>query len=111
MSTDTHPAQVVGTDTGAGGGAGPHVQLEEAWDLSPNVSIRPEPFGALVYHFGNRKLSFLKRPELLTIVESLREAPDVAGALAAAGIDESRWPMYAKALDTLAASDMICPRA
>ena len=39
--------------------------LDEPWALSPSVALRPEPFGALAYHFGNRKLTFLKRPELV----------------------------------------------
>ena len=51
--------------------------LDEAWALSPSVALRPEPFGALAYHFGNRKLTFLKRPELLTVVRALGEHPDV----------------------------------
>ena len=42
--------------------------LDEAWRLSPSVALRPEPFGALAYHFGNRKLTFLKRPELVRVV-------------------------------------------
>ncbi|HEY9562375.1 MAG TPA: mycofactocin biosynthesis chaperone MftB, partial [Nocardioides sp.] len=39
--------------------------LDEPWALSPSVALRPEPFGAMAYHFGNRKLTFLKRPELV----------------------------------------------
>ncbi len=41
----------------------------------PQVSVRPEPFGALLYHFGTRKLSFLKDRTLLTVVQSLASAP------------------------------------
>ena len=33
-----------------------------AWRLHPQVALRPEPFGALLYHFGTRRLSFLQRP-------------------------------------------------
>jgi putative mycofactocin binding protein MftB len=29
------------------------------WRLHHQVAVRPEPFGALLYHFGTRKLSFL----------------------------------------------------
>ena len=36
--------------------------LAEAWRLDGSVALRPEPFGALAYHFGTRKLSFLKTP-------------------------------------------------
>jgi putative mycofactocin binding protein MftB len=33
--------------------------LDRAWALAPQVSVRPEQFGALLYHFGTRRLSFL----------------------------------------------------
>ncbi len=62
--------------------------LDEAWTLSPSVALRPEPFGALAYHFGNRKLTFLKRPELVAVVRGLAEQPDVRSALTAAGVPE-----------------------
>jgi putative mycofactocin binding protein MftB len=84
--------------------------LNEAWTLSPSVALRPEPFGALAYHFGNRKLTFLKRPELVTVVQSLGTQPDVRSALVAAGIPESQFAAYADALAGLARTDMIRPR-
>lgn len=83
------------------------IQLDESWALSPSVALRPEPFGALAYHFGNRKLIFLKRPELVAVVRALGEADDVRGALVAAGVPEAGWPAYLSALEGLAASDMI----
>ena len=39
--------------------------------LHPQVSVRPEPFGALLYHFGTRRLSFLKDRRLLEVVQRL----------------------------------------
>lgn len=86
------------------------VLLGEPWMLSPSVALRPEPFGALAYHFGNRKLTFLKRPELVAVVRGLDEAPDVRTALVAAGIPASQHAAYASALRGLAATDMIRPR-
>ena len=86
------------------------VALDEPWSLAPAVALRPEPFGALAYHFGNRKLIFLKRPELVTVVRGLGSADgdgSVRSALAAAGVPESGWAAYLAALDGLAASDMI----
>ena len=41
--------------------------VDQVWALDPSVALRPEPFGALAYHFGNRKLIFLKRPELVEL--------------------------------------------
>ncbi|MER6939042.1 mycofactocin biosynthesis chaperone MftB, partial [Nocardioides sp. NPDC000441] len=54
--------------------------LEEPWTLSPSVALRPEPFGALAYHFGNRKLTFLKRPELVEVVRLLEQHPRLGSA-------------------------------
>jgi putative mycofactocin binding protein MftB len=88
----------------------PDPLLSEAWGLSPSVALRPEPFGALAYHFGTRKLTFLKRPELVAVVRGLAESPDVRGALRAAGVPEAQWPAYADALRGLADTDMIRPR-
>jgi len=83
------------------------VALDEAWALDERVALRPEPFGALAYHFGNRRLSFLRRPELVSVVKALGSAPDVRTCLEEAGICEQQWPAYAAALGTLADSHMI----
>jgi mycofactocin biosynthesis protein MftB len=84
--------------------------LGEPWMLSPSVALRPEPFGALAYHFGNRKLTFLKRPELVAVVRGLASARDVRTALEDAGVPASQHSAYAAALRGLAATDMIRPR-
>ena len=98
MSTDSRPgaaAPGVGFDPGA------------AYRRSPQVSLRPESFGALVYHFGTRKLSFLKTPELVDVVTGLENHPDVHAAIEAAGVAEEQRPAYLKALAGLAASGTI----
>jgi mycofactocin biosynthesis protein MftB len=77
---------------------------------SPSVALRPEPFGALVYSFRNRKLSFLKSRQLVDVVESLADHPSAAAALAACGVPEPQRPAYVKALADLAHSEMIEPR-
>ncbi|GAA5145510.1 mycofactocin biosynthesis chaperone MftB [Pseudonocardia eucalypti] len=77
---------------------------------SPSVSLRPEPFGALVYHFGTRKLSFLKTPELFAVVSGLERQPDVHAALASAGVPDSLRPAYLRALAGLAEAGTIEPR-
>jgi mycofactocin biosynthesis protein MftB len=84
--------------------------LDAAWRLHPQVSVRPERFGALLYHFGTRRLSFLKSPALLTVVSSLAAQPSARAACAEAGIGPADLPAYGKALATLAASQMICGR-
>ncbi|MEW1986716.1 mycofactocin biosynthesis chaperone MftB [Pseudarthrobacter oxydans] len=81
--------------------------LDEAWVLSPAVALRPEPFGAMAYHFGNRKLTFLKKRELVMVVRSLGECAIVRDALVQAAIPEAQWTAYLAALRSLAATDMI----
>jgi mycofactocin biosynthesis protein MftB len=81
--------------------------LDEAWELSPSVALRPESFGALAYHFGNRRLTFLKRKELVAVVEGLGGSPDVRTALTQANVPTAQWGAYTRALRGLAEADMI----
>jgi putative mycofactocin binding protein MftB len=78
-----------------------------AWALHPQVALRPEPFGALAYHFGTRRLSFLKSRTLLAVVESLASQPSAREACLAAGVPEPELPRYERALATLAETGMI----
>jgi mycofactocin biosynthesis protein MftB len=78
---------------------------------SSSVALRPEPFGALVYHFGTRRLSFLKTPQLVTVVSGLEHNPDVHSAIAAAGVEEAQRPAYLRALAGLAANGTIEERS
>ena len=84
--------------------------LHHAYRLSPAVAVRPEPFGALVYHFGNRKLSFLKSPRLVTVVRLLDSHDSAADALDAAGVPARQRARYAAALAALAGSEVIDAR-
>ena len=84
--------------------------LHERWALSGSVALRPEPFGALAYDFTSRRLSFLKSPRLVRVVESLRESQDVAAALTGAGVREEQWPQYESALRQLADRGMLTSR-
>jgi mycofactocin biosynthesis protein MftB len=77
------------------------------WRKSPSVALRPEPFGALVYHFGNRKLSFLKSKPLVAVVTALADHPDVPSTLVACDVPEAQHRAYVTALATLARSQMI----
>jgi putative mycofactocin binding protein MftB len=90
---------------------GSTVDLTAAWAMAPGVALRPEPFGALLYHFGNRRLTFLKRPELVAVLRALDASPDVGSALASAGVERAQYPAYLAALAGLAAADMIRPRS
>lgn len=81
--------------------------LDRAWAVHPRVSIRPEPFGALVYHFETRKLSFLKERTLLAVVEGLDGVRTARDVCRAAGVPEEQDGRYGRALGSLAASSML----
>ncbi|MCX6468042.1 MAG: mycofactocin biosynthesis chaperone MftB [Corynebacteriales bacterium] len=83
--------------------------LSAPWMLNPSVALRPEPFGALLYHFGTRKLSFLKNLTVVDLVRSLADHPSAESALAAAPIADADRPLYLQALTSLAASATIVP--
>ncbi len=84
--------------------------LDRAYRLNPAATLRPEPFGALVYHFGNRRLSFLKTRALVTVVRLLESHDTAADALAAAGVPARQRASYAAALAALAESEVIDAR-
>ncbi len=80
------------------------------WALDPRVSLRPESFGALAYHFGTRRLTFLKSRTLVDVVESLATQPTGHDACRAAGVSPAELDAYEQALGSLAESGMIRPR-
>lgn len=77
------------------------------WRLHQRVALRPEPFGALAYHYDNRRLTFLRSPDLVALVESLGDQPSARAAFDAAGLAPGRWPAFEKALGSLAAGDFL----
>ncbi len=79
------------------------------WGLDPGVAVRPEPFGALLYHFGTRKLSFLKNLTVVDLVRSLADHPSADAALNASGVRPADRPMYLDALTSLARAQTIVP--
>jgi putative mycofactocin binding protein MftB len=82
---------------------------DRAWRLHPQVSVRPEPFGALLYHFGTRKLSFLKNRTIVTVVQSLADHSDARSACRAAGVGDDQQDVYLSALAVLADSTILIP--
>jgi mycofactocin biosynthesis protein MftB len=85
------------------------IDLDGRWRLHPQVALRPERFGALAYHFGTRRLSFLKSRRLLDVVQGLEAAADPTAACRAAGVADAELPSYRRALATLAETGMIVP--
>lgn len=77
--------------------------------LSSQVGLRPEPFGALAYHFTTRRLVFLKSTGLVALVESLAQFSSADEAIAAAD-DTHTTSSYQAALASLEESGVVCVR-
>nr|WP_232542344.1 mycofactocin biosynthesis chaperone MftB [Nocardia bovistercoris] len=75
--------------------------------MAGSVSLRPEPFGALVYDYTTRRLSFLKTPLLVTVVRELEHHPDAITALTAAEVPAADHDRYLRALTGLCESGTI----
>ena len=75
--------------------------------LNHQVALRPEPFGALAYHYGNRKLVFLRHPDIVEVVQELDGEATLAEVLEECGVNSSRWPSFDRAFGQLMASDML----
>jgi putative mycofactocin binding protein MftB len=84
--------------------------LDRRLELHPQVALRPEPFGALAYHYGNRKLVFLRHPDVVRVVRALADHPTVSDTLQACDIDPLRWPSFEAAISSLNESEMLHER-
>ncbi len=102
-SEETGSAEATGP---AGAGA---FDAGQPYEKHPQVAIRPESFGALAYHYGNRRLVFLKAPALVKVVETLGDFPSAAAAVAA-HVPDAQRETYCRALSGLLASDVIRAR-
>jgi putative mycofactocin binding protein MftB len=87
------------------------VSLDQPLELDPDVALRREPFGALAYSYANRRLIFLNHPDVVAVVERLRDEPSVRAALEACGVAPSRWTSFLSALSSLEASEVVRERA
>ncbi len=77
------------------------------YELDPDVALRPEAFGALAYHYGTRRLTFLRSPLLADVVRRLGEHDSVEAALE--GVPDGSRPALRRALGALAESHFIRP--
>jgi putative mycofactocin binding protein MftB len=82
---------------------------DRAWRLHPQVALRDESFGALAYHYGTRRLLFLKSRPLVALVSSLDEYDSATEAIDA-HIPLLERSQYVHALARLAASEVIDER-
>ena len=74
--------------------------------LHPSVALRDESFGALAYHYDNRRLVFLKSRALVEIVVDL-EHHECASSAVAAHVEPDEVATYVAALGRLYDSEVI----
>jgi mycofactocin biosynthesis protein MftB len=79
------------------------------WQLSTQVSLRDEAFGALAYHHGNRRLVFLKSRDLVELVRRLGDYESAAKAIEAV-IPAEQHERYRAALSSLHRSELLSTR-
>jgi putative mycofactocin binding protein MftB len=82
---------------------------ERAWRVHPQVALRDESFGALAYHYGTRRLLFLKSRALVELVSALDRFESARTAVEAL-VPEPERAQYTRALARLAASEVIDAR-
>lgn len=84
---------------------------DDRYRLSPRVGLRPEPFGALAYHYDTRRLVFLKSPDLVDLVRALEHHPSAGDAIeAVVAPPPARRPAYVTALASLCESGVVEPQ-
>jgi mycofactocin biosynthesis protein MftB len=112
----TEPGALAGAQSGpemtadqpdAGTLSAPRFDPGSHYRLHPSVALRPEPFGALAYHYGSRRLTFLRSPLLAELVRGLEQHASAEAALCAT-VPETKRTSYRRALADLAGSGFIC---
>jgi putative mycofactocin binding protein MftB len=86
--------------------AAPAFAADKAWRVHPQIALRDESFGALAYHFGTRRLMFLKSRKLVELVAALDQYDSAQSAIDAL-VPEPERTTYRRALARLAASEVI----
>ena len=79
------------------------------YQLDPKVALRPEPFGALAYHYGSRRLTFLRSKLLADVVAGLADYDSVDSALTDR-VPAGQRATYRRALEQLESSEFIHAR-
>ena len=82
----------------------------QALQVSPQVSMRREEFGGLLYDFRTRRLVFLKDPKLVDLVSGLATPSFVGAAAQGAGVTGSEVFRYERAVEKLRAMGMLVER-
>lgn len=71
--------------------------------LAPSVAMRPEGFGALLYDYDSRRLTFIKDSDLASLVSCLDGHSTLESASFRSGVPERRASEMLQALASLEA--------
>lgn len=71
--------------------------------LAPSVAMRPEGFGALLYDYDSRRLTFIKDSDLASLVSCLDGHSTLESASSRSGVPERRASEMLQALASLEA--------
>jgi putative mycofactocin binding protein MftB len=80
--------------------------LTKPLQLSDDVSLRDEEFGALAYHHVNRRLVFLKSRPLVDLVRQLHNYPSARDAIESL-VEPDEHDRYEAALASLYRSELL----
>jgi putative mycofactocin binding protein MftB len=86
------------------------LDLDVPWQLHPSVAVRPEEFGALLYDFRTRRLSFVTSRTLLETVLALADEPTARAACDRVCPDDAERPAIERGLAALVKSGMLAQR-
>jgi putative mycofactocin binding protein MftB len=91
----------------------PGFDPDNGYQQCADVGLRPEPFGALAYHFVTRRLVFLKSPTLVELVGALSDHPSATAAVDAVVAPDSdhERQRYLAALASLCESGVVESRS
>ena len=78
----------------------PSFDAAARYRLDSQVALRPEPFGALAYNYGSRRLTFLRSELLADVVRALDRYESADAALSAL-VPEQQRGSYKRALASL----------
>jgi mycofactocin biosynthesis protein MftB len=82
---------------------------DRSWRRHPQVALREESFGALAYHYGTRRLLFLKSRRLVELVSALGRYESATAAIEDL-VPEKERAQYVRALARLSTSEVIDAR-
>lgn len=81
--------------------------LDRQLSLDEQAALRPEPFGALAYHYGTRRLIFLRDRQLAEVVADLGAHPSLRAAFDAHAVGDDRRAAFVAAIDGLLAAGVL----